>query len=164
MADFEEALQNIDSFCKVIVKKMPESTTELKDNTIVKPIENPPLTKSTSNETLETDPSNRYLIPLPQSEEPLIDIFEEEDYVRVLVQCRCREQQVTFYVCADGIRICKEECNVNANGGEICVDYCQNINLRPDHLQLENRLFVVAKCNNNQVLEAMIPKAKATAR
>lgn len=164
MADFEEALQNIDAFCKVIVKKMPEKTAELKNETYVEPIENPPLTKSPAYETLETDFSNRHFSPQPQIEEPLIDIFEEEDYIRVLVQCRCKEQQVTFYVSTDGIRICREECHVNTNGAETCVDNCQKINLRTNHLQLEDRLFVIAKCNNNQVLEAMIPKIKATPR
>lgn len=164
LADFEEALQNIDAFCKVIVKKMPEKTAELKNETYVEPIENPPLTKSPVCETLETDFSNRHFSPQPQIEEPLIDIFEEEDYIRVLVQCRCKEQQVTFYVSTDGIRICREECHVNTNGAETCVDNCQKINLRTNHLQLEDRLFVIAKCNNNQVLEAMIPKIKATPR
>ena len=162
MNDFEEALRNIDAFCKVLVKKMAENRAEPENKTSVEPIENPLLTKSTANEPLETDSSNRHFIPLPQIEEPLIDIFEEEDYIRILVQCRCREQQVTFYVRADGIRICREECHINADGAETCVDNCQKINLRTDHLQLESRLFVVAKCNNNEVLEAMIPKIKAT--
>jgi hypothetical protein len=160
MDNFEEALQNMDAFCKVLVKKMPENTAEPENKTIVEPIENPLLIKSNANEPLETDSSNRHFIPLPQIEEPLIDTFEEEDHIRILVQCRCREQQVTLYVCADGIRMCREECHVDADGAETCVDNCQKINLRTDHLQLESRLFVVAKCNNNQVLEAMIPKIK----
>lgn len=160
MDNFEEALRNIDGFCKVLVKKMPKNTAELENKIIVKPIENPLPKKSTANEPLETVSSNRLFIPLPQIEEPLIDVFEEEDFLRILVQCRCREQQVTFYVRTDGIRICREECHVDSGGTIVCVDNCQKINLRTDHLQLENRLFVVAKCNNNEVLEAMIPKKK----
>lgn len=160
MDNFEKALRNIDGFCKVVVKKMPENTAEPENKTSVELIENPLLTTSPANEPLETDSLNSHFIPLSQIEEPLIDIFEEEDYLRILVQCRCREQQVTFYVRTDGIRVCREECHVNAGGTEVCVDSCQKINLRTDHLQLENRLFVVAKCNNNGVLEAMIPKIK----
>jgi hypothetical protein len=150
MANFEEALQNMDDFCKVIIKKMPENAAEPENKFTVEPIKN----------ELEADPSNRQFIPLSQVEEPLIDVFEEEDYLRILVQCRCREQQVTFYVRADGVRICREECHVNASGAVVCADICQKINLRTDLLQLENRLFVVAKCSNNQVLEAIIPKKK----
>lgn len=156
MGNFEEVLRNIDGFCKVLVKKIPKNTAEL-EKTIVKPIENP-LLKSNATESLERDSSKRPFTPLPQIEEPLIDVFEEEDFLRILVQCRCREQQVTFYVHADGIRICKEECHLDSGGTIVCVDNCQKINLRTEHLQLENRLFVVAKCNNNEVLEAMIPK------
>jgi hypothetical protein len=160
MENFEEALRNIDGFCKVLVKKMPGNTAEPENKTSVEPIENPVLTTSPANEPLGTDSLNSHSIPLPQIEEPLIDVFEEEDYIRILVQCRCREQQVTFYVRTDGIRICRKECHVEAGGTEICVDNCQKINLQTNHLQLENRLFVVAKCNNNEVLEAMIPKIK----
>jgi hypothetical protein len=164
MENFEEALRNIDAFCKVLVKKMPHNMAKLENKTIVEPIENPPPIESTANEPLEIDSTNRHFIPLSQIEEPLIDIFEEEDYIKILVQCRCQEQQVTFYTCKDGIKICREECHVNVDGTETCVDTCQKINLRTDHLQLENRLFVVAKCNNNLVLDAMIPKTKATVR
>jgi hypothetical protein len=160
MDNFEEALRNIDGFCKVLVKKTPKNTAEIENKTTVELIEKPLLTKSTANEPLETDSLNSHFIPLPQIEEPLIDVFEEEDYLRILVQCRCREQQVTFHVRTDGIRICREECHLDAGGTVVCVDNCQKINLRTDHLQLENRLFVVAKCNNNKVLEAMVPKKK----
>jgi hypothetical protein len=160
MENFEEALRNIDGFCKVLVKKMPESMAEPENKTTAEPIENLLLKKSSANEPFETGTSNRQFIPLQQIEEPLIDVFEEEDYIRILVQCRCREQQVTFYVRPDGIRICREECHGDADGTEICVDSCQKINLRTDYLQLESRLFVVAKCNNNGVLEAMIPRIK----
>jgi len=159
MGNFEEALRNIDGFCKVLVKKIPKNTAELENKTIAKPIENP-LIKSTATETLETDSSKRLFIPQSQIEEPLIDVFEEEDFLRILVQCRCREQQVTFYVRADGIRICREECHIDSGGKIVCVDNCQKINLRTEQLQLENRLFVVAKCNNNEVLEAVIPKKR----
>jgi hypothetical protein len=164
MENFEETLRNVAGFCKVLVKKMPENTAELENKTIVEPLENSLLKKGTANEPPEIDPPNRHIIPPSQIEEPLIDIFEEEDYIKILVQCRCQEQQVTLYTCKDGIKICREECHVNADDTETCVNTCQKINLRTDHLQLENRLFIVAKCNNNQVLDAMIPKTKVTVR
>jgi hypothetical protein len=161
MDNFEEALRNIDSFCKVLVKKMQGNAAGPENKTSVEPIENPPLTTSRVNETLEIDSLNSHFIPLPQIEEPLVDVFEEEDCIRILVQCRCREQQVTLYMCMDGIKICRKVCHIDADGTETCVDNCQKINLQTDHLQLENRLFVVARCNNNEVLEAMIPKIRA---
>jgi hypothetical protein len=160
MGNFEETLQNIDGFCKVIVKKMPENMAELENKIVVEQIENPLPKESIANEPLETGSSNSQFIPLSQVEEPLIDVFEEEDFLRILVQCHCREQQVKFYVHADGIRICREKCHAEADGTVVCVDTCQKLNLRTDRLQLENRLFVVAQCNNNEVLEAMIPKKK----
>jgi len=164
MENFEEALRNIDGFCKILVKKMLGNSAEPENKAGVEPIENLVLTTGHANEPLGTDPLNTHFIPPSQIEEPLIDVFEEEDYIRILVQCRCQEQQVTLYMCMDGIKICRKECHINAEGTETCVDNCQKINLQTDHLQLENRLFVVASCNNNQVLDAMIPKTKATLR
>lgn len=41
MDDFEEALRNIDVFCRVLVKKLAESEKETEDGNIpVEPIEN----------------------------------------------------------------------------------------------------------------------------
>jgi hypothetical protein len=158
MEDFEKALENIEGFCKVLVKKMPENAAELQNKTIAESTEKSLLMRNIASKTLDTDSSNRRFIPLSQIEEPLIDVFEEGDFIRILVQCRCQEQQVTFYTCTDGIKICREECNINSDGVETCEESCQKVNLPTDHLQLENRLFVVAKCNSNKVLDAMIPK------
>jgi hypothetical protein len=156
MSYFEEVLQNINSFCKVKIEKIP------KNNDDAEYTQNPPQTNQNKNEPLAIDSPNRSLIPSSQIEEPLIDIFEEEDQVRILVQCRCREQELTFYDCADGIRICGQECHVNADGAEICTEKCQKIILRTEQLQLEKRLFIIATCKNNSVLEATIPKIKIT--
>ena len=152
-----EFLQNIDSFCKVRIEKMPSNVDE-PNNSDTEFIQEQPQINRAINEPLAINFPNTHLIPLPQIEEPLIDIFEEEDYVRILVQCNCREQDVTFYVCADGIRICRQECRTNADKTEICTEKCQKISLRTDYLQLEKRLFIIASCKNNQVLEATIPK------
>jgi hypothetical protein len=95
------------------------------------------------------------------TEEPLVDVFDEEDHVRILVQCRCREQEVTFHPNPDGLTVCKEECHREKGGPEECHSVCRKVSLPTEALQLENRLFIVAKCNNNNTLEAMIPKVKS---
>ena len=164
MDSFKEALQDMDAFCKVIVKKMPENTAQLKKESHVKPAKYLLPMKSPADEARKMNSPSTHVSSLPFFDETLIDIFEEKDYLRVLVGCRCREQQVTFYVNKDGIRICREECLVTADGAETCVDSCQEINLRTNDLQLEDRLFVIAKCNNNQVLEAMIPKMRTNTK
>jgi hypothetical protein len=161
MRTFEEALRDIDSFCKVVVKKPSatsaeagvESNEELKiESALEKNVFYQPPNKSSTGEAF---------CMLPPSEEPLVDVIDENDYVRILVQCRCREQEVTFHPFSDGIRICREECNVDSEGIEKCLEVCRKINLRTDNLQIEDMKFVIAKCNNNNTLEAMIPKIKS---
>jgi len=154
METFEE-LGNLDNFCKVLVKTPDRSGTGrgfahsdervLADNFLFRPIDN----SSLASDNLRSE-----------IEEPLVDIIEEEDHVRILVQCRCREQQVTFHPSSDGITVCREECHRERDGTERCNDVCRKLSLRTDELQLGDMLFVVAKCNNNNTLEAMIPKIK----
>ncbi len=96
-------------------------------------------------------------------EEPLIDVIDEKDNVRLLVQGRCGEQQFSIHINANksGISICREACHIKKGSEAIeCNDFCSKsvpLNLR--ELQLEDMLFVVSKCNNN-VLEIVIPKIK----
>jgi hypothetical protein len=140
-----EALENIDGFCKVLVKKTIADISE------------------TSNKKFEPEKAVFYPsagIMQPELEEPLVDVFDEGDHIRILVQCRCREQQVTFHPSKDGITVCREECHKNKSGAETCRDVCRKLSIRTDKLQLENMLFVIAKCNNNNTLEATIPKVK----
>jgi hypothetical protein len=141
-----EALESIDNFCKVVVKKTSVEKAE---------------TDSGRRETkpLSTLPTLRNVLQ-PDTEDLLIDVFDEKDYLRILVQCRCREQQVTFQPYPDGIKVCKEECHKEKSGIETCTDVCQKLRLRTEELQLENMEFVVARCNNNNTLEAIIPKIK----
>jgi hypothetical protein len=141
-----DALQNINDFCKVLVKKKNADISETGNE------------REYLNGRSETDPSMD--IMQPELEEPLIDFFDEGDHIRILVQCRCREQQVTFHPSKDGITICREECHTNKGGAETCRDVCGKLSIRTDELQLENMLFVIAKCNNNNTLEATIPKMK----
>jgi hypothetical protein len=153
-----EALQSIDNFCKVLVKKNTTGTSETKHR---KKIEHANMAVFERNLRMPSEAS--YVVDdILQSEieEPLIDVFDEEDYIRILVQCRCREQQVTFHPSSDGITVCREECRKEKNGPETCRDICRKLNLKTDELQLGNMQFVIAKCNNNNTLEAMIPKIK----
>ena len=97
-----------------------------------------------------------------QYEEPLIDVIDEGDNIKLLVQGRCLEHKVSIHVNRnrDGITICREQCNKKKEI-EIatCNDVCsKNIPLNLKELQLENMLFVVSKCYNNNVLEISIPK------
>jgi len=155
MNDFEEALRNIDVFCKVLVKKMIEDENEAENKIVVEPIENLLQRKYVIEEHLESNPLGRHLIPLPQVEEPLVDIFEDNNYVKVLVQCRCKDQKVTVLTNMDGIEICMKECHTDDEGIEVCTDRCQKLNLPVKHLQVEN---MIAKCSNNSVFEVNIPK------
>jgi hypothetical protein len=153
-----DALQSVDNFCKVLVKKTITSTPETGN---VREIEHANEAVFERDLQLPSEDSHEVndILQL-EIEEPLVDVFDEEDFLRILVQCRCREQQVTFQPSSDGITVCREECHKEKDGPETCRDICQKLNLRTDDLQLANMQFVIAKCNNNNTLEAMIPKIK----
>lgn len=141
MEDFEEALRNIDIFCRILVKKIVEDE-DCTQNIVVEPIENLVRRKYIIEESQESETSSGCLIPLPQAEEPLIDVFENEDYVKIFLQCQCRDQKVTIHT--------------DVNGLEICTKGCQKLNLPVKDLQVEN---MIVRCNN-EVLEIDIPKIK----
>lgn len=141
MEDFEEALRNIDIFCRILVKKIVEDE-DCTQNIVVEPIENLLRRKYVIEESQESKTSSGCLIPLPQAEEPLIDVFENEDYVKIFLQCHCRDQKVTIHT--------------DVNGLEICTKGCQKLNLPVKDLQVEN---MIVRCNN-EVLEIDIPKIK----
>ncbi|MDH5483228.1 MAG: hypothetical protein OEY22_10205 [Candidatus Bathyarchaeota archaeon] len=153
MDDFETALQNIDVFCKVLVSKM--IVNEENSNIIVEPMENLLQGKYVIREQFDSSPLSKNFIPLPQVEEPLIDVFEEDEYVRVLVQCRCKEQEVTIHTDMDGLEICRKECNTDTDGLQVCRDECKKLNLPIRILRTEN---MISKCNNNEIFEVTIPK------
>jgi hypothetical protein len=149
--DFEEAIRNIDVFCKVLAKKLVESLKEEengeseKENPI-EPMEKLLRRKYVIEEKFEENPKVKHFIPLPHIEEPLIDVFEDENYVKVLMQCRCKDQRVTVNKFDDGLQICLEST-------------CWKLNLPVEELQVEN---MIMKCNNNEALEVEIPKLKTT--
>jgi hypothetical protein len=157
MDNLEEALENIDIFCRTLVKKILESENEQTNNITVEPMEKLLLRKNVIEDSTESSPLSKSLIPLPQAEEPLVDVLEDDSYVKVLMQCRCRDQKVTIHTANDGIEICKRECRTNEEGAEVCTDKCQKLDLSTKRLQVEN---IVSKCTNNTVLEIDIPKDK----
>jgi len=144
--DFEEALRNIDVFCRVLAKKLVESLKEEEYNkeNPLEPMEKLLKRKYVIEERFEQTPKGKHFIPLPHVEEPLIDIFEDENYVKVLMQCRCKDQRITINKIDDGLQICLE-------------DVCWKLNLPIKELHVEN---MVMKCNNNRALEVEIPKIK----
>jgi len=155
--NFEEALRNIDAFCRVLVNKMVEGENTLESNIVVEPMKKILQRKYIMEEHSKPSPLAKHLIPLPHVEEPLIDIFEDDNYVKVLMQCRCKTQKVTVHTNTDVLEICNEECRRDAEDVEICTDRCQELGLPAKNLQFEN---MTVKCNKNTVLELEIPKIK----
>jgi len=145
MDDLGEALKNIDIFCRAVVGKMIEKENEGENTPTVEPIEDLFKRKYVIEQHLEPNPLAAHLIPLPQMDDPLIDVFEDDNYVKVLMQCHCRSQRVTVRTDADGL--------------EICTDECRKLNLPVKNLLIEN---MVSKCSNNEVFEIEIPKVKST--
>ncbi|MEM2318707.1 MAG: hypothetical protein QXV65_01095 [Candidatus Bathyarchaeia archaeon] len=146
--DFEEALRNIDVFCKILARKLVESLKEeekMGEENPLEPMEKLLKRKYVFEEKFES-PTVKHFIPLPHIEEPLIDVFEDENYVRVLMQCRCRDHRITVNKADDGLQICVE-------------DVCWKLDLPVEELQVEN---IVMRCNNNEALEVEIPKIKTT--
>jgi len=153
MGDLEETIRNIDIFCKVLADKIVEDIEVT--NIIVEPMEKLLYKKCVIDAKAEPNNPPGNLIPLPQLEEPLIDVFHDDNNVKILMQCRCKDQKVTIHPSTDGIKICKKECYTNTKGQEICTDKCQKLTLPTDNLKTEN---IIAKCSNNTVFEVEIPK------
>ncbi|MCK4434353.1 hypothetical protein KAU92_02595 [Candidatus Bathyarchaeota archaeon] len=144
MEDFEETLRNIDTFCRILVKKIAEEE-DCSKNITVEPIENLLRRKYVKEEDLERTPLANHLIPLPKAEEPLVDVFEDDDYVRIFLQYRCKDQKATIHTDVDGLERCTKD--------------RQKLKQPVKHLQIEN---VIVTCNGNNVLEINIPKTTAT--
>ncbi|MEM2419977.1 MAG: hypothetical protein QXL38_03210 [Candidatus Bathyarchaeia archaeon] len=144
MNDFEEALRNIDIFCKVLAKKIIESEKENGNRAIVEPVEKLLRRKYVVYEENASIHEIKGFIPLPHVEEPLIDVFEEDNCIKVLMQCRCRSRDVKIQKYEDSLQICLD-------------NECWKLDLPVDGLHVEN---IAVKCNNNEALEVEIPKLK----
>jgi hypothetical protein len=154
MEDFEEALQNIDVFCRVLVKKIIGDESRQNLDVIVEPMEKLLISKYVFEERYGLSPLAKSMIPLPEAEEPLIDVFEDKNYVKILVQCQCKNQKVTFHIDVDGIEVCERKCKKDNEGKEKCIEKCQKLELPIQHLQIER---ITTRCNNS-VFELNIPK------
>jgi len=145
MEDVQEQLRNIDVFCKVLVKKIVENENGLENDIPVEPIENLLRKKYIVEDDSDVSPLTKHLIPLSHVEEPLVDVFEDDEHVRIFMRCSCNGQKITVHTAADGLEICAKE--------------CQKLELPVKHLKIENMRL---KCNN-EVLQIDIPKMKASA-
>jgi hypothetical protein len=154
MGDLEEALRNIDAYCRVLVKKTIGAESREYADGLVEPIENLLRRKSQSAEE-ETSYTKTSFIPLPQLENPLVDVFEDEDKYKILVQCHCRDQTVTVHTDVSSIEICTKECYPDAERGQACKENCQRFDVPVEEMQIEK---MNSKCINNEVLEIEIPK------
>jgi len=142
MENLEEKLRNIDIFCRVLVKKIVENENESENDLVVEPMEKLLRRKYIVEEQSEVSPLAKHMIPLSHVEEPLVDIFEDDERVRVLMRCRCRGQEITINTVVDGLEICAED--------------CRKLDLPVKHLKIEDMSL---RCNND-VLQIDIPKTK----
>ncbi|MBS7606935.1 hypothetical protein KEJ14_03730 [Candidatus Bathyarchaeota archaeon] len=80
---FEEALSNINVFCSVLVRKIIEG-----EETQIKP------------ELIENMLRRKYTVEIYRDygeEESLVDVFEDEKKVKILVRCSCKEREIEFH-------------------------------------------------------------------
>ena len=155
MDDFEEALCNVDVFCKILAKKISAGETESAGNASLESMEKLLYRKNVLSEKADVSSPVRRFIPLPHLEEPLIDIVEEDGRVKILMQERCADRTISVQAEADGIEICRRECHTDSDGQKTCVNKCQKLSLQVDHLKIED---LSSKCSNNTVFEVDIPK------
>jgi hypothetical protein len=154
MGDFEEAIRNIDVYCRVLAKKIVEAEKQENTNIMIEPIEDL-LRRKYFAPKEETKSIETPIIPLPHLETPLVDVFEEEDQFKVLMQCHCQDQKVTVHTDADSMEICKKECYTDSQGSQVCSDNCQRLDIPVERLQIEK---MSSKCSKNEIFEIDIPK------
>jgi len=144
---FEEGLRNIDVFLQTLVRKILESDSDTcSEESKIEPIQDilrgKYIRKCTIGNCAESDALTEYMIPLPHAEERLVDVFEDDKYVKVLMENRCKNQEVEIHTHFDVLEICTEE--------------CVKLNMPTAHLQMEN---MIVTCNN-ETLEIRIPKIR----
>ena len=126
-SNFEEALLNIEAFCRVLAQKIAENEEA---DSEPEPIEN--LLKK------------KYIVEiydrLPKQDGPLVDVFENENQVNILVQCSCNKDEIVF--------------NSRDGGTEILIGKWQRIALPIEHLDISKVTVRYGK----QVMEITIQK------
>lgn len=129
MNNFEEALSNIDVFYRVLVRKLIEDDDCSPEP---EPIENL-LRRKYSMETYED---------YDWLKEPLIDVFENEEQIKILMQHQCKNREITIRPYEDYV--------------EVWVGEDRKIKLPIKRLDIND---AVIKCNN-QTVEITILKRK----
>lgn len=124
---FEEALSNINVFCSVLVKKIIGD-----EEPQIKP------------EPIESMLKKKYTVEvygdLDKWEEPLVDVFEDEKQVKILMRFSFGGQEIEFHPCEDYV--------------EIWVNKGQRFKLPIDPPNMNK---TTVKCSN-QVLEIIVQK------
>ncbi|MCW1310019.1 MAG: hypothetical protein QXP04_04990, partial [Candidatus Nanoarchaeia archaeon] len=158
MDKLEEALQNIEVFCRVLVEKIVQYERGIESNVAVEPMEKLLREKYVIKEDFRgkylTKKSEMNLtsgfIPAPQIEEPLIDIFEEENRIKIIMQHNCSEP-IKVYPLKNGLKVCKIICYNDIDKGKVCTEKCKELNLSID----KPIQGIFSNCNNN-VLEICV--------
>jgi hypothetical protein len=129
MNNFEEALSNIDVFCKVLIRKMIEDEE-----------------RSAELEFIEKLMRAKYAVEIYENydwlKEPLIDVFEDEEKIKILIQCQCKNREIAIHPYEDY--------------AEIWVGEDEKIKMPIKRLDINN---VIIKCNN-QAIEIAILKRR----
>ncbi|MBS7625219.1 hypothetical protein KEJ29_06565 [Candidatus Bathyarchaeota archaeon] len=125
--DFEEALSNIDAFCRVLAKKIAEN-----EEADLEP------------ELIENLLRRKYVVEVYDGclewDRPLIDVFEDEKQIKILIQCSRNEDEILF--------------NSGDWGTEILIGKWQRIVLPIEHLDTSK----VTVRFRNQLMEITIQK------
>ncbi|MEM1582540.1 MAG: hypothetical protein QXK89_08545 [Candidatus Bathyarchaeia archaeon] len=126
--NFEEALLNIDAFCRVLVRKMVENG---------EPYSEPEPIEKLLRKKYSVEVCKDYL----SWKEPLIDVFEDEKQIKILAYCSCKNQDVKF--------------NPGVGCTELWIGKNQRIELP---VVISNTYKTTAIKCNNQTLEIIIQK------
>jgi HSP20 family molecular chaperone IbpA len=124
--NIEETLSNIEVFCRVLIKKIFEEEESHLKPSLIKNLVRRKYTIEVYEDQLKMG--------------PLVDVFEDEKYIKILVQYLCRDKEVSFCM--------NEGCT------EIWIGREQKIKLPIKHLDVSKAVIKY----NNQTLEILIQK------
>lgn len=125
--NFKEALLNIEVFCRVLAQKIAENEEA-----------------DSEPELIENLLKKKYIVEvydrLLEQDGPLVDVFEDENRIKILVQYSCSKGEIVF--------------NSGDNGTEILIGKGQKIILPIEHLDISKVTVRYGK----QVTEIIIQK------